>query len=268
MVEWKDFLLRSGRKFNILVAMRYLVLILISLILPTSIFAQNTQIPEEPSSSPTITVEAKVVEIILNDEHRKGIDWEAILSDFHSLQLKKTDNPVWADKRYRLSVGEVSSEDYAVLLDALDTVGHYIQNDFAQIVLEKNEPKMVDVSPDPKRLPNIHLDLTWITTPSGEDKLRIIPELGIIIKDSSNPSNIVTLKSQTEMELKDNNSVIIGGLMHEQEISKTQKFPLLGDLPLVGLVFRKQGRLMQKTETIVFLTIHTNVVPVLGDQEK
>ncbi len=263
MVEWKDFSLRSGRKFNILDAMRYLAFIVISLITPTILFAQNTQIAQAtaPTSvSETITIEAKVVEIILNDEHRKGIDWEAIVADFHSLQLKKADNPVWADKRYRLSVGEVSSEDYTVLLDALDTVGHYMQNDFGPISLVKNEPRTIDVSVDPQKVPTIHLDLTWITTPAGEAKLRILPELGMIIKDSSDPLSPVILKSQTEVELKDTYSVIIGGLMQEQEMSKTQKLPLLGDLPLLGLVFRKQGRLMQKTETVIFLTIHTNPV--------
>ena len=54
--------------------------------------------------------------------------------------------------------------------------------------------------------------------------------------------------------------------MKEEEITRTRKFPLLGDIrllgdiPIVGLVFRNQGRLMQKTETIIFLTVRTNAV--------
>jgi len=42
----------------------------------------------------------------------------------------------------------------------------------------------------------------------------------------------------------------------------------VGDLPLVGLVFRKQGKLMQKTETIIFLTIHTNAVQMARRRTK
>ena len=53
---------------------------------------------------------------------------------------------------------------------------------------------------------------------------------------------------------------VIGGLIKEEEITRTHKFPLLGDLPLVGLVFRNQGRLMQKKETVVFLTVRANAV--------
>ena len=256
MDEWKDFSLRNGRKSNILGVMYYLAILILSITFSTSAFAQNTQIADVPTpvSSPQVTVEVKVVEILLNDEHRKGIDWEAIVSDFHSLQLKKEDNPVWVDKKYRLSVGEVSSEDYAVLLDALDTVGKFIQSDFPQTVLPKNESRIIDVSADPKNLPKIQLDLKCFNSPAGQLKLKLEPSFGLIIKDGSTPLIPVILKSQTDVDLKDNTTIVIGGITSEQEITKTHKFPLLGDLPLVGLVFRSQGRLMQKTETVIFLT--------------
>jgi len=55
--------------------------------------------------------------------------------------------------------------------------------------------------------------------------------------------------------------------MHEEEITKIRKFPLLGDLPLVGLVFRKQGKLMQKQKQSFFLTIHTNAVQMPGEDK-
>jgi type II secretory pathway component GspD/PulD (secretin) len=236
--------------------------------MPLNVWAQNTILPEAPSAAPTITIDAKVVEILLNDEHRKGVDWEAIVSDFHSVQLKKENNPVWADKRFRLAVGQVSSEDYIVLLDALDTVGNYIQNDFLKIVLSKDDMQSLDVTPDPKNLPKIKLDLKWFSSSLGDPKIKIDPQLGIMIKDSSQPLQVTTLKGQTEIEFKDQTTIVIGGLFHEQEIAKIQKFPLLGDLPLVGLVFRKQGKLMQKTETIVFLTIHTNAVPMPIEEQK
>ena len=48
-------------------------------------------------------------------------------------------------------------------------------------------------------------------------------------------------------------AVVLGGLTEEIEITKTRKFPLLGDLPLLGLVFRNQGHWVQKTETVIFL---------------
>ena len=229
---------------------------------------EGGQAPQTPSTPPTITVEAKLVQIVLNDEHRDGVDWEAIVSDFHRVQLKRDNNSAWSDKKYNLSVGEISSEDYAVLLDALDTVGRVSQNDFSVLALNKDETKTEDVSFDPKFLPSIKLDFTWVNSPSGDPKLKIDPMIDVILKDNNPANMIVQLKNQTQVDLKDNRTVVLGGLMHEEEIKKTRKFPLLGDLPLVGLVFRKQGRLMQKTETIIFLTMHTNSVASLPDEQK
>ena len=77
----------------------------------------------QPKLPDEVTLEANVVQIILNDEHRGGVDWGAIVSDFHTAPLKKDNDPLWDDKKYRLSFGVVSQDDYAVLLDALDMVG-------------------------------------------------------------------------------------------------------------------------------------------------
>lgn len=248
--------------------MRFLLSLTLILSFSPCLWAQNTtqDAPTQPQAAPTVTLEAKVLQIVLNDEHRDGVDWEAIVSDFHNLQLKKEGDLAWFDKKYNLSVGEVSKDDFAVLLDALDTVGHVTSNDFPAITLNKEELKTVDVSPNPKILPSIHLDLLWFNSPSGEAKLRITPSIGVILKDS-NPNEISTLKNQTEISLQDNTTIVIGGLMQEEEITKTHKVPVLGNLPLVGLVFRKQGKLMHKTETMIFLTVHTNPVPAAEDQK-
>jgi hypothetical protein len=237
------------------------IIALLCLCLTSSVSAQETPVPASPTpvvATPlsTMTLAAKVVQIVLNDEHRQGVDWEAIVSDFHHLELKK-DGTTSVDKKYKLSVGEVSDDDYAVLLEALDTVGHVTQTDFPTWLLTKDEHRTSNLTPDAENLPSIHLDLLWFSSPSGEPRLRIEPVIGV--SNGQNPPLI--LKDKTDLGLKDNQTIIIGGLMKEEEITKMHKFPLLGNLPIVGLVFRKQGRLMQQTETIVFLTIHLNPSP-------
>ena len=52
--------------------------------------AQNT-LPANPPDE--VTLEANVVQIVLNDEHRAGVDWGAIVSDFHTAVLKKENDP-------------------------------------------------------------------------------------------------------------------------------------------------------------------------------
>ena len=224
--------------------------------MPTVIVQTAEPVAQEegaPVPASEITLEANLVQIVLNDEHRQGVDWEAIVSDFHTLQLKKEDNPIWAEKKYRISIGTVSSEDYAVLLDALDTVGKMTQVSQDPAVLEPGTKQSLSFSLADANATGIRVDATLNSDAKAGLQLHLEPFIGIILKDAGR-STAVTLKAQTDMALKENTAIVIGGIIAEQEINKTHKFPLLGDLPLLGMVFRSHGKLMQKIETVVFLT--------------
>jgi len=47
--------------------------------------------------------------------------------------------------------------------------------------------------------------------------------------------------------------VVLGGLVQDSVTSNTEKVPLLGDLPLIGQLFRFESRRQQKTNLMVFL---------------
>ena len=211
-----------------------------------------------PSSAQTdplshVTMDANAVQIVLNDEHRQGVDWEAIVSDFHNVQLKMPDNPAWADKKYQVSVGTISNEDYAVLLDALDTVGHMTQNPQSTLTLPENSKQTLNVGLTDSKAGRVRLDAVLVNT-KDHSEIQLEPFVDVTLRDNSGKPVAVALKGQTAIPLQENTTVVIGGITSEQEITRTHKFPILGDLPIVGLVFRKQGRWMQKTETVVFLT--------------
>ena len=222
-----------------------------------------------------ITLEANVVQIILNDEHRSGVDWGAIVSDYHTIPLKKEDNPIWADKKYRLNIGTVSLEDYAVLLEALDTVGRMTQFAQAPVMAAMGQDVKVPLhlsapQPDAAEKPeDMRIDALLAHLPSGEVSLHLEPHLTMLaneIKEGRKLPTVMALKAQTDLPLRTDAVIVIGGIIKEEEITRLHKFPLLGDLPLVGLVFRNQGRLMQKTETIIFLTPRLNAVQVSEDK--
>ena len=209
-----------------------------------------------------ITLEVNAVQIILNDEHRSGVDWGAIVSDFHTDALKKEDDTAWNDKKYRLSFGTVSQDDYAVLLDALDTVGRMSQ--FPQPPVKVVVATPASISLDKQ---NILVDVLFKRLKSGGLSMRLEPHVALLateLRDGRRVPVSVLLKTHTDITVMNNTTVVIGGLMKEEELTRTRKFPLLGDIrllgdiPFLGLVFRNQGRLMQKTETIIFVTVRTN----------
>ncbi len=59
---------------------------------------------------------------------------------------------------------------------------------------------------------------------------------------------------QTTVIVKDNNTVVIGGLIDDAFTSTLKKVPGLGDIPLIGWLFRSGSDASEKTNLFVFLT--------------
>jgi general secretion pathway protein D len=58
-------------------------------------------------------------------------------------------------------------------------------------------------------------------------------------------------------------TIVIGGLLSNDKQKKVQKIPLLGEIPLIGNLFRRTTNQLRKTNLMVFLTPH-----ILEDREK
>ncbi|HNW40041.1 MAG TPA: secretin N-terminal domain-containing protein [Candidatus Omnitrophota bacterium] len=105
--------------------------------------------------------------------------------------------------------------------------------------------------------------------------LRVTPQINIdtneitmVINPKSSVSSISTLSSsanpQSDVEVrmtksivkvKDGETVILGGLIHQDKNLITKKLPILGDLPIIGTFFRHKEKTIDKErELIVFIT--------------
>jgi general secretion pathway protein D len=57
-------------------------------------------------------------------------------------------------------------------------------------------------------------------------------------------------------------TVVIGGLIRDDVVTIKKKIPLLGDVPVLGALFRFQRDKLQKTNLLLFITPHK-----LGSQQ-
>jgi len=60
----------------------------------------------------------------------------------------------------------------------------------------------------------------------------------------------------TNIMVKDGQTIVIGGLFRDVIVTSRSQIPLLGDLPLIGALFRKTTDSVQRQEVIVMLTPH------------
>jgi len=106
----------------------------------------------------------------------------------------------------------------------------------------------------------VKLQVTPHVTRGGMVRLHIMPEFNVFIKrinlssDSTNVPIVDTRKVDTIALIRDGQTVVLGG-MRKKTVSKgNNKIPLLGDLPLVGALFRFEGEDTAVNELIVFIT--------------
>jgi len=64
---------------------------------------------------------------------------------------------------------------------------------------------------------------------------------------------IATRSAVTSVTLKDGQTVVLGGIMKTTSTNRIDKVPLLGDLPVLGQLFRNRSKVESKTELMVFL---------------
>lgn len=62
--------------------------------------------------------------------------------------------------------------------------------------------------------------------------------------------------AETSISVKSNQTIVIGGLMQEVETENESKIPILGDIPLLGALFRNKRKTKRKTNLLIFLTPH------------
>ena len=65
-----------------------------------------------------------------------------------------------------------------------------------------------------------------------------------------------TRSADTTVTVKDGEPMIIGGLIGAEEAKSVSKIPFLGDLPILGALFRNHRKSKSESELIIFLTAH------------
>lgn len=64
---------------------------------------------------------------------------------------------------------------------------------------------------------------------------------------------ITTRAAQTNVRMKDGETLVIGGLITSSDVKNVNKIPILGDLPILGKLFQSVSKSKNETEVVIFL---------------
>jgi len=103
------------------------------------------------------------------------------------------------------------------------------------------------------------LDITPEIAGDGSITLRINPSISETASEISTnnstrdmPPDLSRRQISSVITVKDGNRVILGGLINTKNVQDNNKVPLLGDIPLLGYMFKREG-MSKRTEEIVII---------------
>ena len=103
----------------------------------------------------------------------------------------------------------------------------------------------------------ITLKLTPQITEGDVVRLSIYQEVSAILTadtDSDLGPTYTKRSTKTVVAVKDGKTVVIGGLIKNNETKNTSRIPILGDIPVLGWLFKYRKKTNEKTNLLVFLT--------------
>ena len=122
--------------------------------------------------------------------------------------------------------------------------------------IERNDDGILQYSYDYVEA-GVILEFTpWITE-NDEIELQIIPEVSsfqIFDPEDQKPPSKKSRKVETRLRLKDGETIVIGGLIQTTNDGVITKIPLLGDIPILGEIFKSRNKNENVNELVIFVT--------------
>ena len=103
----------------------------------------------------------------------------------------------------------------------------------------------------------IQVEITPFISPEGYVVMNLRPNYST----RAGGTDDYTLLSRRSLELenvrvKDGETLVLAGLIQENETNEVTKMPILGDLPVIGTFFRSTSNIMTKEELVILITPH------------
>lgn len=241
-----------------------------------------------------VIIEAKIMEVTLNDDYQQGVEWSNVLGHIESTDIGFSTNGNIAGNAISASIGGATgisfrNADFTSVIRLLSTQGNVqvlsspritaTNNQKAVIKVGEDEYFVTEVStttttgtattttPEIELTPffsGIALDVTPQINAEGEVILHVHPSVTVVDEqtkvvrvgtgDFSLPlAQSSVRESDTIIKAQSGEIVVIGGLIETRRVDNESKTPLLGDIPLVGELFKSKSNKTQKKELVIML---------------
>lgn len=238
-----------------------------------------------------VVIDANIIKVTLSDKHSLGIDWHDILQ-WSSMRLTGdsvlTTN-LTGTTPSTLTVASIGG-NYAAVISALKTFGRTDVLSRPRITVADKEEAVILIGSKEVYVTSevtttsggtyhttdhvefvdvgVRLSVTPEINSEGYVRMKIKPEVSNTDDTKTvtltNPDEstraiipyVTTSEAETTVLVKNNTTLILGGLMKDTITEYDEKIPFLGDMPVLGKLFSTKGKSKEKTELVILLTPH------------
>ena len=242
-------------------------------------------------TTPQVLIEAKIVETTMNDTESMGIDWLMQASVTGSARPHLWPFTSATSNKYApgsfpspddgsFTYGTLNFTQFQAVLELLSTrTDTNILSNPRIVTLDNQEAEIVVGREYP--FPNYtyneeqaryqvsgweykDIGIIFTVTPhvnnAGYVTLELKPQiteiLGFVTVENAVVPELSKEVARTTVMVKDGETLVIAGLIKDQVTDIKKKIPILGDIPLLGLIFQKTEKIVVKTDLLIFLTPH------------
>ncbi|MCM8783992.1 MAG: secretin and TonB N-terminal domain-containing protein [Candidatus Omnitrophica bacterium] len=235
-------------------------------------------------ATPQVMIEAELLETTVGTINKLGVEWADTIGVYTGpvqttkFPFRKHDFPSGVDKTEGMAYGTISLADFTAALKLLESDSETKVLARPRVLTLNNETAEINLT--------AQTAVAGITTIQGEIQTYSVERIqtGIVLKATPQvnkdgyitmtlePSVTTPVKSpyftkaeyvdphkrevKTTVRVKDGDTIVIGGLISTQDTETLKKVPVLGDIPLLGYLFKNKSKDKSDRELIVFITPH------------
>ncbi len=244
-----------------------------------------------------VSIEAKIVEVNLSDGSKKGIDWSKLLDSLPitanvEFGTGGTSGQVYPSEGTKfISKISLNSTSFDILIQALEEQGETRVLSNPRLSVMNGQPALISIGENVAYIDKVEStsDLGVITysvstssvmsglamavvptiMEGGEIVMQLTPVTSQLQKIESKSFGgaagtevgLPTVKLRelnTTVRVKDGEMLVVGGLIDNYDETTQKKVPFLGDLPLVGVVFKSDVK--QKTQRELIILLQSKII--------
>lgn len=220
-----------------------------------------------------VSIRAEMVEVALNEDDARGVDLTALFDD-DDVDARLTTSYSDGNDPNELQVHTIAGDfDITGVVAALNEQRESRLLSSPSITTLDNQPAKIHVG---ERVPyqratietqtgstlaqvefvdvGVKLEVTPTVSEDQMLYLAIHGEVSEVLEQTvQNVPRIGTREADTRVLVRAGDTVVIGGLMKDNYATTVKKVPLLGDIPLLGKLFRRDTLKSEKTEFLIFI---------------